>query len=638
MAIEFDCPHCGHHYRLKDELAGKAAACKNCRQKITIPHPVTVPDDTPPPVDVEAAALAALADEKKAEEDASKKLIEVECQYCSHKWTEPISRAGKNALCPNPECRQRVKIPEPKDEGQYDWRQTRTKGPSLAKDKQEKLEGVQDAGQAQQVSGEALKKGGAIEEELEPRPLRQKVMFVLVPLVLLASLVFGVMYLWRSGKEVRDDKVMANGQAEFMASDFAKVDAKSPKERKEEVALFTAVMHLASAEYALRHNDYKQLSVAMDQYRDALTILRPLTSPTRNALVAELALSQLALGGTEEQARNQVRIRWMPDPNLKTTPTARTPTVYEELRNVLGMLQQSSDFDFRAHFARRLTRELVKIGHPEIAEVIPLALFKLDEQPEARAIVALELHRANVPGVPAATAESLAKLGPDLAKANPRPASAQMLFAALNTPNAPTVLPAPQATGVVSDDVRFAYTGVALAQKKPAEALAMAQREGRPNEKLRSLVLCADWMDDPSPALDAAYSLVAGNKTAKDAKLPPHQILRLAQIAAEKGKHDLASKLADGLPDAGMRAWILGDALRVRLAAAPAEKGDESWMELPAKDTDYRAGHAWGRLWLARQNARISGNRGEQVKIVSEWPTPFHFFGKAGVALGLQDK
>src|SRR5262245_52413652 len=146
MAIEFDCPHCGHHYRLKDDLAGKAAACKNCRNKITIP---SVSDNTPlpapSPVDVEAAASAALSDAPKVEEDPSKKLIEVECKYCLHKWTEPIARAGKNTLCPNDECRQRVKIPELKPDQTADWRQTHTKGPSLAKDNQQKLEGVQDA-------------------------------------------------------------------------------------------------------------------------------------------------------------------------------------------------------------------------------------------------------------------------------------------------------------------------------------------------------------------------------------------------------------------------------------------------------------------------------------------------------------
>ena len=114
MAIEFNCPHCQHQYRLKDELAGKTATCKGCRQKITIPQPITIPDDAPglDAAAAEAAALAALADEPvKAEQDAASKIIEVECQFCNHKWTEPLTRAGKNTLCPNPECKHQVEAP-----------------------------------------------------------------------------------------------------------------------------------------------------------------------------------------------------------------------------------------------------------------------------------------------------------------------------------------------------------------------------------------------------------------------------------------------------------------------------------------------------------------------------------------------
>ena len=205
MAIEFDCPNCQHHYRLKDELAGKTATCKSCRQKIVIPQPVTIPDDPPQlsPEQIaaaEAAAHAAFADEPvKAEADAKERVIDVECGHCNHKWTEPIARAGKNTLCPNPECKQRIKIPEAKADEVLDWRQTRTKGPSLAKDNQlKKLEGVQDAADAQMVKGESLKAADATGEEFEPRPLKQKVMFVLLAVGLVASLVFGVVYLTRT--------------------------------------------------------------------------------------------------------------------------------------------------------------------------------------------------------------------------------------------------------------------------------------------------------------------------------------------------------------------------------------------------------------------------------------------------------
>lgn len=41
MAIEFKCPHCGMHYMLKDEFAGKQATCKNaeCKKAFLIPAP-----------------------------------------------------------------------------------------------------------------------------------------------------------------------------------------------------------------------------------------------------------------------------------------------------------------------------------------------------------------------------------------------------------------------------------------------------------------------------------------------------------------------------------------------------------------------------------------------------------------------
>src|SRR5262249_8965367 len=158
MAILFDCPHCKHHYNLKDELAGKRATCRNpdCRQQITIPLP-------PSAAELEATALSALADEApKPEEKAPvEQGIPMTCNFCNHKWTEPLAKAGKNVLCPNPECRQRLRVPEPKKDQLVDWRQKGTKLPSGAKQNFEKLEGVQDAGEAKIVSGEALREADA---------------------------------------------------------------------------------------------------------------------------------------------------------------------------------------------------------------------------------------------------------------------------------------------------------------------------------------------------------------------------------------------------------------------------------------------------------------------------------------------
>lgn len=42
MSIDFACPKCKKKYSVKDELAGKAAKCAKCQQRIKIPVPVAV--------------------------------------------------------------------------------------------------------------------------------------------------------------------------------------------------------------------------------------------------------------------------------------------------------------------------------------------------------------------------------------------------------------------------------------------------------------------------------------------------------------------------------------------------------------------------------------------------------------------
>ena len=175
MAISFNCPHCLEPYRLPDKLGGKQAKCKNpeCRQQITIPKAITISDEPKmSSEEAEAAALAALNEEAPVavqQAAPAEKMIPVVCKFCDHKWTEPLSKAGKNALCPNPECRQRVKVPVPKDEKEGDWR-TKGKVPEGAKPNQPKLEGVQDAAEATYVRAESLVKADATGIEYEPRP------------------------------------------------------------------------------------------------------------------------------------------------------------------------------------------------------------------------------------------------------------------------------------------------------------------------------------------------------------------------------------------------------------------------------------------------------------------------------------
>ncbi len=634
MAIEFDCSHCGFHYKLKDELAGKKATCKNCREKIVIPHPVTVPDDGPAldAAAAEAAALAALADEPaKAEQDEANKIIPVECQYCSFKWTEPIARAGKNTICKNPECKQRIKIPEPKDEGQYDWRQTRTKGPSLAKQNNEKLEGVVDAETGMKiVTGTALREADATGIEIDTRPLKQKVLFVLLALGLVAGVALGVRYLISSRIAGKEDRLMKEAQEEL-----AKAAESLPKD---ELPLFNVLMHTVAGTHALRHDTKEKLKEALEQFGKAREehLRRAAPSPARNAVGAELVVALLALGGTGEEVSEQKRIRWTPEPNAKVRPNERIFTVYEELQKTLLVLQ-IADPDFRAHFARRLTRELVKRGQTTLAvDLIPLALFTPQEFAEGKATVALEVYRADKGStVPAAVADELKVRGPEALKGA---AAAQTLFSLLKTDKAPVLFGQPGA-GAVQDGTRMAYTGLYLLQDNPDEALRLAQRpHSNPDTQLRAIALCADWSQNPEPALTAAFAVISASKGRKDVTVSPSLVLRFAQIAAATGKSDVAKQFAQALPDESSRAWALGDGAHLRIAAAPKEKAEEALVELPDDAKKFRAGHAWGRLSIARQNAKLSGDRSAEAKAVNAWPTALAPFGKAGVALGIQDK
>jgi hypothetical protein len=631
MAIEFDCPFCRHHYKLRDELAGKPATCKGCRNKITIPTSTAAAAASEPKVDAaaaEAAALAALADEPVAEKPKNT-VIDVECNFCNHKWTEPIARAGKNALCPNPECRQRIKIPEPKDEGQYDWRQNRSKGPSLAKQNNEKLEGVQDAGEAKVVSGDALKKAGADGVVYEPIPLKRKLAFATIALLLVGGVVFGAVYLTKSRTAGKEDKLMVEALAALAANPDA-----VPKDEQPHAA---AVLNLAAAEYALRHNEPAQFKEAMKHQAEAAGALRTLPpTPARNAALAEVALGLVAFGGTEREGSDMLRMRWTPDMDRKTRVNERVFTVFTELQKLLGALQPT-DFEFRTYLARRLARELTKRGQADLAvQLVPLALFAPPEQPEAKALVALEVYRVDKSsGVPAKIADELKG---EVAKASPAPASAQTLFAVLKTDKAPLVASKPTPGASPSEAARLAYTGLAALEESPTAAVDVAKLPGRAEDQLKALALAADWSSDPVPALETALATIGAAKARKEFAVPPFAGLKFVQVASAAGKPDLAKQFADALADEGLKVWAKGDAIRARAETAPNDKPDESFAEVPDDTKRVRAGHLWGRLWVARQNTRANTDRAAHAKAVTAWPTPAVPFGKAGVALGLQDK
>jgi hypothetical protein len=415
--------------------------------------------------------------------------------------------------------------------------------------------------------------------------------------------------------------------------------------------LCSAVLNLANAEYALRQNSPEKLTQAMELLGSARDDLRKPTviqaaGPTRNAVLGELALLAVSFGGTDEQVKEQTRLRWQPElGNQIARVNEKVPSVHAELLRTLRLLGDSADFEFKITVARQLTRKLAEKGQAELAaDLIPLALFKDPEKDEARAVVALEIRRVD-PGsaLPKTVADELKAqfAGGVKNNPNPYPASAQTLFTVTGVEVKPPLVqpwpPSTTGTGVVDERACLAYVGVLLLEGKPAdEAVKLAARSRSPEGKLKALLLCAEW-GDPGAALDAVTAVMASFKSKREQSQA--HILRLAQIAAAFGRQDQAKALTDALNDEGLREWAKGDAVRQRVTASAKEKADEAWVELPPTSDKLRAGQAWGRLWIARQNAKLSGDREGEKKTAAGWtPAPVQPLGLAGIALGLQDR
>jgi hypothetical protein len=662
MAIVFNCPHCEHPYKLKDDLAGKRATCKNtsCRQQITIPQPTgfriadlggIVPDDatpntaTAPPADVEAAALAALNETaQEKEETAAADEIPMTCPHCDHKWAEPFAKAGKNTLCPNEECRQRIKVPEPK-KGQVkeNWRSTASGKPSLAKENFEKPTDVMDA-EAKVVSREAYVKGGGAEQDYEPVPLKRRLFvwsLIAAPILLVAAGIWAIVS-WRS--ERREELSLEPAIAEFAAA----------REELDPVqaSLGSAILEIAAGQHALaatKMDKDKAFAQAVQHFKKAHSELQTAAqkdpqnraAADRFAVAGELAVALVGLGGTDEEAKENQRHRWVPASvgNRALRPNEQNRSVHAELQTVLGSSFAGADFDTKATVVRRLARDLAKKGQADLVASLASFCFSDSEQPEAKAVAALEVYRADRGSdMPKKTAEELkAILAGGAVGRVPSPASAQTLWEVVGTEKAPKLFPPPSAS--VVETSRYAFVGVHILKDESAKALDLCRQQGGTlNGQLRALALYAEWAPDPAPAFDSAISAISLSAKAKKEAPPATVVLRLVQLAASANRPDQAKSLSDAIPDEGVKAWAKGSA--IQFAATPENKNkiEDAAFEVPDDPKRLRAGHFQGKLWQSRQNAR-SMSASDATKAVNLWPRAvLKPFGLAGIALAQQDK
>ena len=649
MAIVFSCPHCGEGYKLKDELAGKRATCKRatCRKVIVIPAPApaqpgnsgpapkTAPrpsarptngeapprkpetprNDTPPPkapIDADALALSALADEPPAPEPVVEEAtMKVHCDYCDADFMVERSRQGKNVPCP--ECRRLIKVPLIVQEKPKDWRDTRRNRPSLARDDTPALEGVMSARDTEGLSIQTIKDAGLVPVEYEPIPLGRKIKWVALGLGLVLAVAAGVMYFIRSrvdhGRELR------------MADAVKAVEdegAKAPE--------LHAAIHELAGEYALRKaqaEGKEQLDLALRHFGKARGALvnapLPPNHPDRAPLLAELALLQVGLGGDAEAVKDDRRIPW---------DKAQT-----EIRQTLQNLPPG---DLRFYTLRALTQRLAAAKEGPRAAAVARLIFTGNELPEALAQVGLELAKANQKEAALEVAKQAEALLGDAKSRRAAPPGLIALRLALN-PGEQFPVPA----GEPAPELRIGFAEGLAMQGKFEPAREIAGREGRdPEPRLRALAAVAavavdaNQPGEAAPALDAAAAVLAQIPQGK--AVPPWLGYRLAQLAARAGKVELAQQFANAIPEEGVRPWARLEILRARLAAQPKQKGEDGWLKDFGEPAQPTAAQALAHEAFARHST--AAGYSEIAKTVEGWKQPLKAFGQAGITLGQQDR
>lgn len=642
MAIDTLCPYCSKSYRLKDDLAGKRVTCgnPNCRKAFTVggDHsangaPVAKPRAKAAPVDADALAASLFAEGGGEAVPEDKRVIAVTCPMCDHKWDVPYAMQGKNVLCP--ECRHRVKVPEQKT-GKVDWRDPNAGGPSLRKI--EKLEGAEGTVDARMVSGESLQKGGVFEDNTEPRPRWHYVAGGLAAFAVVAAIAFGGYSLFKGNKEGKQNRYMEE----------AVVEAMEPRDTQlppAEAPLFRAGILIQAGEYAVKQDDPKKLKEALDHFAKARQELDAApTSVGRDLLFGELAAALVLLGGDEDQVEKQVRIRWVPAParDARARSEGKVNNVQELLVDVFKQMRNDTKpvpAAARLHAIRRVTRYLAARGQPNLTgQILPLAFT--DELTDAKAVVAVEVYKASGDAEKAKAAA--AELASAVLPGAPPPPAASALWMALDppTPNAPKTEP-PPAAGGVGYQTRLAYVMLYLLKNKAAEAFELAGRpgQGEPEAKLQAFALVAEW-SDPGPAAEAvqkAAEIAPG--LSKSTNQLDFTLVRLAQQAGRVNQPDKADLFLKAIQKDEYRAWAKFEALRAQFAGGDAKPADAATVAVPENPKDQKVGHALARLAVYRNNARATGEAKPYLTEVEALGLgTFRPYGKAGLALGLQDR
>jgi tetratricopeptide (TPR) repeat protein len=318
--------------------------------------------------------------------------------------------------------------------------------------------------------------------------------------------------------------------------------------------------------------------------------------------------------------------------------------VQKELRQTVQAISQR-ETEMRMRTIRLLTRKLAEKDQGLLAYEISKACSNESEKAEFAGRVGIELFLAGK----REQAEQVLNKASTESPQSAAPALTALWLALNPDQNAPPAtfprVKPPEKGSSLTRDARLAYSEGKALQGKIVEGKQMAES---PPESPIVFVMEADILvarvaletgkaAEAIPIVDSLARLVKENfKPEQTEKQPDWQLYQLVELAMKANRPDVAATVLDLMKEKTVASWARLEALRIKLASQPKEKGDETYLAAIGAPEDISLAAAISQEALARHNEAAGKT---YRKAIEELPkVTVRPFAYAGLALGGQDR
>jgi phage FluMu protein Com len=595
MTIRCQCPNpaCRKMLTIADHLVGRKLKCPSCQRIFRL---AGQPEAARPSAEVEELAADLLRD-PQAQAETTPQLIRLECPYCAEAVEFPAELAGKQAPCPNPECRRILKVPVPASARQAeDWRRAGRQVLLGTKESVEKQREAEEAANIRRtlVSGEALREAGA----LAPRPTlltRRERLFLWLRRSLLAALALGLLLAfwlgWQRAQKVQEQlDLLSQIEPWLDPKNREKLD---PENTKNWSSAWQAALYRGLGEYYLRQPDPTSGPEARKKFLGVLACLSARPSWEEQVLLIDLLPQLLALAGTPEEVQEKRRLDW--------------PTVQKDLGRFLARLPSGES---KLLALREVTGPLIHREKSEIAAALAHELLLSKE-----------------------------KAGPaDLIPALLQGELAALLRLGKKEKEAEQLAPSPKAEAPWPLASRLAQVIFQARQANFAAAQETAQQPGPPAERLHAFLALAtiarqqqkeDVLDNQ---INEIIKIIQGELKSN----PPSSLLLwyLTRLAAFSRQPEQAKFFADLIRDPSLQACAELEQLRRQLRQGTPPASVDETVKLK-KSLAYL--YAWQELtrFYMRQGQTARIREPNDLSPAERYLQPFLYLGRM---LGEQDR